>query len=317
MKKILACIVVLAGCAALSAPVAAQAADAALKKEVIRFGVGLDPAFSPVYYAAQNKMFEQAGLNVELLLLAQAADALDAVIAGQNQLGGGSESTVITRAARGDVRAFAIFGESAKFIKLAARKGITKPEEIKKFGVVPGSAGEFVSGKLLAKYGIAPDSITWVKGAPPEFPALLARGDVDAYFLWEPWPTRALSVGGTILMESGDVGYSYNMLVASSGAWLRENQAEARALAKVLGEACAQIRADPEKAAVATQAATKIPLEQARTLLKDVTCSVRDFTPEDMATYNEIADFQFKGGLVPKRADVTATMQTGYVESAR
>lgn len=312
MKRLLVCII-LAACTAWSFVATAQSANAAANNEEIRFGVGLDPAFSPIYYAAQNKLFEKEGLNVKLLLLAQAADAANAIIAGQNQLGAGSESTILTRATRGDIRAFAIFGQSSSYIKLAVRKGITKPQEIKKLGYVPGSSSDFVSHLLLKKYNINPKSIKWVPGAPPEFPALLARGDVDGYFLWEPWPTRALSVGGSILMNSGDVGYTYNMLVASSGKWLNQHPDQARAVARALSTACAQIHADPEKAAIATQEATKIPLAQARQLLKDVTCVVRDFTPKDLTMYRQIAEFQYKGGMVPKLADVKATMRSGYV----
>ncbi|MBV6273118.1 ABC transporter substrate-binding protein [Alcaligenaceae bacterium CGII-47] len=286
---------------------------ASANQEEIRFGVGLDPAFSPIYYAAQNGLFEKEGLNVKLQLLAQAADAADAIVAGQNQVGGGSESTILTRATRGDVQAFAIYGKSDRYIKLAVRKGIEKPQDIKKFGVVPGSSSDFVSRQLIKQYGMDPSQIEWVKAAPPEFPALLARGDVDAYFLWEPWPTRALSVGGTILLNSGDVGYTYNMLAASTKGWLDANPDQARAIVRALNQACVDIRADPEKAVIATQQATKIPLDQARKLLQDVDCVVSDFTPEALAMYEEVADFQYNNGGVSKRADVPATMRSGFV----
>lgn len=311
-QKLIGLGIALASCAFWAAP-----AQSAPGKEEIRLGVGIDPAYSPVYYAMQNGLFEKAGLNVAVQFLSFGADAVDAVIAGQNQLSGAAEYAVLSRAARGDVQAFVSFGQSSSLIKLAVRKGITQPDQIKKFGVVPGSAGEFVSRKLLAKYNIAPDSVSWVNGAPPEFPALLARGDIDAFFLWDPWPSRGVSVGGAILMNSGDVGYTYNMLLASSGQWLASHPDEARAVVGVLQEACAQIRADPEKAVAATQAATKMPRDQISALLKDIECVVRDFTPQDRAAYNEIADFQHASGMVAKRVDVDTVMRTGYVPASR
>lgn len=295
-------------------PLAAQAADSPLSKDEIRFGVGMDPSYSPVYYAAQHKMFEKAGLNVQLAFVPFGADAVDAVIAGQNQLSGAAEYAVLTRAARGPVQAFAIFGQSDSYIKLAVRKGITKPEQIKKFGIVSGSAGEYVSRKLISKNHIDPASVTWVRGAPPEFPALLARGDVDAYFLWDPWPERSLSVGGAILMNSGQVGYSYNMLIASSEQWLKQHPAEARAVVQVLNDACQEIRKDPEKAVAATKAATKMPADQVRKLLSQIECTVRDFTPQDLARYGDIANFQHNIGSTAKQVDVNTVFQTGYVK---
>lgn len=306
---------IVAGAVSLLSCTAGLAADAVPAKTPIKLGVGVDPAFSPIYYAAQQKLFERAGVNVELLQLAQAADAADGIIAGQNPLAGGSETTMITRAGRGDVRAIAVFGQSGTFIKLVARAGITDPKQLRKIGVVPGSASQFVSGKLLAKYGMDEKAITWVRGAPPEFPALLARGDVDGYFLWEPWPSRGVQAGGKVLLTSKDVGYSYNMLLAASGPWLDKNKEQAKAVVEALKQACRDIVAEPEKAAQATQVATKIPLAQARELLKDVECVVRDFKPEDLATYNEIADFLHSQKATAQRVDVNKVMQTGFVGS--
>ncbi len=302
---------------ALLVPFAGEVnAQSGSSQEPIRLGVGVDPAFSPIYYAVQNKLFEEAGLNVEMLQMAQSADAMDAVIAGQNQLAGGSESTVITRAAHGDVRALAVFGESGKFIKLVGRKGIDDPTDIRKLGVVRGSASEFVSGKMLEKYGMAQDDVEWIYGAPPEFPALLARGDIDAYFLWEPWPARGLDLGGSVLLHSEDAGYSYNMIIAADGAWMDANLDAAKTIVRVLDQACAAIREDPNRAAQATHAMVRIPAEQARELLTDVDCYVRDFSDGDMATYNEIADFQFDRKSVPVRADIERVMQRGFVNDA-
>ncbi|MGE0800849.1 MAG: ABC transporter substrate-binding protein [Lautropia sp.] len=296
--------------------VAIQSGAQTSERPTIRLAVGSDPAFSPIYYAAQQKLFERAGLNVQLLQLTQSADAADGLIAGTNDMAGGSETTMLTRAARGDVRTIAVFGQSARFIKLVARNGIDDPKQLKKIGIVPGSASQFVAGKILAKYGMDEKAVTWVRGAPPEFPALLARGDVDGYVLWEPWPGRGMQVGGKALMNSGDVGYSYNMLVGASGRWLEQNGGAARAVVEVLRQACDEIRADPDKAAQATQTAIKLPVAQARELLKDVECVVRDFTPQDLATYGEIAEFLHGQKTTQQRVDVNRMVQTGFARAA-
>lgn len=290
----------------------ATAQNAQLSKEPITLAVGVDPAFSPIFYAKQKNMFEQAGLNVRIIQLAQAADAMDGLVARQNVLAGGSETTAITRASRADIRGLAIFGQSSKFIKLVARPEIASPKDIKKIGFVPGSASDFVTGKMLTKFGIDPNSVALVRGAPPEFPALLSRGDVDAYFLWEPWPTNGVKLGGKVLLTSGDVGYSYNMLIVASGAWLENHAAEAKTVLRVLDQACKEIRTDPEKAAVATQAEAKIPLATARELLKDVECMVRDFTPEDLKIYGEVAEFLAQKKTTPGVVDVKKVMQSGF-----
>ncbi len=137
--------------AMLSTSLFAALPAAGAAEQPIRIGVGLDPAFAPFYYAAQQKLFERNGVDVELLTLGSAADAADGIIAGTNELAGGSETTMITRAARGDLKIIAVYTQSSRFVKLVVRKDITDAKQLKKIGIVPGSASQFATAKLLAR----------------------------------------------------------------------------------------------------------------------------------------------------------------------
>lgn len=291
---------------------AAVAQDKPLSKAVIKLGLGVDPAFSAIYHAKQTKMFEKAGLNVELIQYAQGADGIDAMIAGQVQLSSAAESTMMVRSTRGDVRALAVFSQSGTFIKFVVRKGITDLKQAKTLGIVAGSVSEYSTGKMLIKYGIDEKSIKFIKGGPPEFPALLARGDVDGYFMWEPWPSNGVKQGGTILMNSGDVGYVYNMLISTTTAWIEKNPAEAKAFLAVVAASCAELRADPAKAGAASQAEVKIPAATANELLKGVEWRVRDFTDADVKSYKEIAAFQLDRKIITKPVDVDKFLLKGF-----
>jgi NitT/TauT family transport system substrate-binding protein len=290
----------------------AAIAQEKLSKDPIVIGVGVDPAYATFFLAAQNKDFEKAGLNVELLQFTQGGDAVDGLVAGQNQLVGSAEPTTLIRAVRSDMRILAVYGQSGSYIKFVARPGITDIKQAKKFGIVPASVSDFATGKMLAKYGIDEKSVQMISGGPPEFPALLTRGDVDGYFLWEPWPTNGVALGGKILTTSGDVGYSYNMWLSASGAWFDGHKAEARAILGVLAKSCNQVTSDPAKAAAATQAQAKIPADKTLDMLKEIQCKVRDFTPADIATYKEIAQFLVDRKVTPTKADVDKYLQVGF-----
>ena len=290
----------------------AAMAQEKLSKDPIVIGVGVDPAYATFFLAAQNKEFEKAGLNVELLQFTQGGDAVDGLVAGQNQLVGSAEPTTLIRAVRSDMRILAVYGQSGTYIKFVARPGITDIKQAKKFGIVPASVSDFATGKMLAKYGIDEKSVEMVSGGPPEFPALLSRGDVDGYFLWEPWPTNGVALGGKILTTSGDVGYSYNMWLSASGAWFDKHKAEARAILGVLAKSCDEVTADPQKAAAATQAQAKIPADKTLGMLKEIQCKVRDFTPTDIATYKEIAQFLVDRKVTPTKADIDKYLQVGF-----
>src|SRR5437868_2833405 len=240
-----------AATAVLSLPAHAQT------KEPIKIAVGVDAAFVPLYLSKQAKLFDKHGVNVELVQFTQGGDALDAVAAGIAPMGGAAEPTTLIRAARSDIKVLGIYGQSATYIKMVVKASITDAKQLKKLGIVPGSVSEFSTEQMLVKYGIDPKSVEMVKAGPPEFPALLARGDVDGYFLWEPWPTNGIKQGGRILLTSGDVGYAYNMWLSANGAWLAAHQAEAKSILASLAEACEIVRADPAKGAAAVQAEAK------------------------------------------------------------
>jgi NitT/TauT family transport system substrate-binding protein len=297
---------------AFLAAIAVTSAADAQTKEPIKIAIGVDAAFAPFYVAKQNKLFEKHGVNVELVQFTQGGDALDAVAAGQMPLGGAAEPTTLIRAARTDIKVLGIYGQSGSYIKFVAKPGITDPKQARKLGVVPGSVSEFATEQMLAKLGVDRKSVELVKAGPPEFPALLARGDVDGYFLWEPWPTNGVKQGGKVLLTSGDVGYTYNMWLSASGAWLSAHQADAKAILAALAAACAIVRADPAAGAAAVQAEAKIPAATALESLKEIQCTVRDFTPADIASYDKIADFLVARKITPAKVDLSKVIQQGF-----
>lgn len=288
------------------------AAAQGLSKDVIKLGLGVDPAFSAIYYAKQAKLFEKHGVNVEVQQYTQGGDAIDSLIAGTLQLGSAAESTVMIRSTRGDIRGLSVFSQSGTFIKFVVRKGLDDVKQVKKYGIVVGSVSEFSTIKLMQKYGIDESTVSIVKGSPPEFPALLARGDVDGYFMWEPWPSMGVKQGGKILTNSGEVGYVYNMLIAANGPWFDKHRAEAMAVLKAIAEACDALRADPSKAGVASQAEIKLPAAQANELTQGVEWRMRDFSDDDMKRYKEIAAFQASRKITAKAADVDKFAQKGF-----
>ena len=300
-----------AALAFLAAIAMTPAADAQTR-EPIKIAIGVDAAFAPFYISKQNKLFEKHGVNVELVQFTQGGDALDAVAAGQMPLGGAAEPTTLIRAARTDIKVLGIYGQSGSYIKFVAKPEITDPKQARKLGVVPGSVSEFATEQMLAKLGVDRKSVELVKAGPPEFPALLARGDVDGYFLWEPWPTNGVKQGGKVLLTSGDVGYTYNMWLSANGAWLSAHQADAKAILAALAAACAIVRADPAAGAAAVQAEAKIPAATALESLKEIQCTVRDFTPADIASYDKIADFLAARKITPAKVDLSKVIQQGF-----
>jgi NitT/TauT family transport system substrate-binding protein len=72
------------------------------------------------------------------------------------------------------------------------------------------------------------------------------------------------------------------------------------------------VRADPATGAAAVQAEAKIPAATALESLKEIQCTVRDFTPADIASYDKIADFLVARKITPAKVDLSKVIQQGF-----
>ncbi|MFG1889157.1 ABC transporter substrate-binding protein [Micromonospora sp. NPDC049051] len=299
-----------AACAENQSPTESGGGEAA-PSVAVNFGVGVDPAYAPIYLADQEKLFQANGLNVTVTQFQEGTGGLDAILAKQGQITASTESSLLNRATRGDIKGLAVFSQSPSFIKLVARSGIADVAGIKKYGVVPGTVNEYATNKVLAARGISRESVEFVNASPAEMPALLQRGDVDGYIMWEPWPSRGVANGGKVLLTSGDIGYVYNLVIGVDGAWYEANKEAAKKVVQTIGQACEQLTSDPAKAGTVTEKAIKVPAAEAQKLLEGVQCQVRDFTDEDLKRYGEIAQFQQDSKIVAQKADPAAVMVKG------
>jgi NitT/TauT family transport system substrate-binding protein len=298
--------------AAATRPTALLAQDAPLK-----IGVGSDPVFSSFYLAAHEKMFEAEKLNVAVQLYADGGEAMNALVAQQVNLAAAVEPTNMVRFARAELRPLAVVYQSGRYVKMVAGKDVESLDKIKKFGIVAGSISEYCTLLALKKIGLDRDAVQMIKSGPPELPALLARGDIDAFFAWEPWPTNGVKQGGRVVMTSKDVGYVDTMWITAAAGWFDANPEPARGILKVLARACEIVVHDPARAAAAVQAVTRIPVAQTLTALKDMDAGVRDFTDADFQSYDGIAAFLAQQKMTPGVVDFRRVLQRGFYKAER
>lgn len=289
-------------------------AEQAASGEPISLSVGIDSVYAPMFLAKSEGLFEEEGVNVDIKQFAQGGEGMDAMVAGTIDTAGSADSTVLARAAREDVRPLGIFVEDrGNYVKLVTSKDIDDPSQIKTMGIVPGSISEFGAFKLMRSEGIDPKTVKLVPAGPPELPALLEQGDLDAFVIWEPWPTRAEEMGGKVLMKSGEFDLSYVLVVAAQKRWLESHQKEAKAIMNALAKASDEVEKDPAAAAEAAGAEAKLPPEQVEQAVEDLEFGVRGFDARDEKTWGEIADFLVERKLVPQRPDVEAVLSEAVV----
>ncbi|XVQ09802.1 ABC transporter substrate-binding protein [Spirillospora sp. CA-255316] len=279
----------------------------------IRIAVGIDAAYAPFFVADSKGLWSKHGLNVELVQFGRGGEAVDAIAGGQVQMAGSSDSTTIAQLQQNPaLRALLVYEESGRYLKVVTGSKITDPSRIRTMAVVPGLS-ELAATRFLESRKIDVKSVKFVTADPPEIPALLQKGEVDAYVLWEPWPAKGVGLGGKVLQTTGDYGLSYQHWLITGQRWLSGNEAAAVKVAKVLDEATALVESDPSAAAEATRKAAKVPADQTMTAVREIDFKVRDITAADLKGYADTAAFYVNTGKVKARPDVNAAVQQGWV----
>jgi NitT/TauT family transport system substrate-binding protein len=135
--------------------------------------------------------------------------------------------------------------------------------------------------------------------------AALERRDIDAFFLWEPWITKATQLvqGAHVLARSGDDGVyiltSYNYF--SQG--LIDDQPRAVAATKALLEATDFCATNPDEAAKLTGKAFRIPDTDMKLYMSRMV--YRTEMPKDvvLGNFNNAAELAVAEGIIKKTPD--------------
>jgi ABC-type nitrate/sulfonate/bicarbonate transport system substrate-binding protein len=169
-------------------------------------------AFAPFYIATEEGLFQQQGIEPELVNMATQPDTLAALVAGQVDVVGGqlSAGTFNFIARGGEARIVADKGyidpNSCDTISLIARRGLFPPDttpsrdvlQAKKFSVVPGSWNDYLADKLLAAFDLTTtDFADNVQLPSTSDLGALDNAQIDLLMQNEPWVTRLGDAGHT------------------------------------------------------------------------------------------------------------------------
>ena len=195
---------------------------AAQGPDPIRVAVGVDPVFTPWWVADEKGFFKKYNLKAEITQFSGGPALADATMAGEADFGSSGTATWMPRIVRGGLVVLANIATSPDNFKMAARTTIKSPAELrgKKVGSVGGSSTDYLWVLFAKKYNIPESELSVVPMPPPELIPSLDRGDIQAFFVWEPWPSKAVEVSGKdkvhIIANSGDVGYFLNFIAVAN-----------------------------------------------------------------------------------------------------
>lgn len=185
------------------------ASDPSTGTELTKINLGLIPIVdvAPVYVGIEQGFFEEEGLEVEITNASGGAALLPAVVAGDLDFAvSNAVSPLIAQSQGLDLKIVANSNDStgdpeADFGYILVPEGseIATPADLEGHSIGVNALGGIT--EMYVRYAVEqtggdPTEVDYVEVPPPDSPAALANGQVDAIWIVEPFSTIIQSQGG-------------------------------------------------------------------------------------------------------------------------
>ena len=203
-----------------AALLAAGTAHAQALKKITLFG---QPSVNndAIWMALEHGYFKQEGLEVDYRVFPSGTTAFQTFRTGQGDIvmTGDLPSVQYFFNNPGQYQTIAAIERDAKSYVVIARKDIRKPQDLvgKTVATRVGSTGSWFVSEYLAKNGVDPKSVP-VKNLDTQLlPAALCKGDISAFFIWQPIGSRTLEICANDAHQLADAtGYIQGYLGAGA-----------------------------------------------------------------------------------------------------
>lgn len=177
----------------------------AADKASYRIGLGPWVGFGPLYLAKENGYFDEAGINVDLVVLTGLAERNSALKSGKlAALAAPVDYFVLAAGNNLETTIVMAIDESVGGDGIVAKKDINTVEELKgkKVAFQRGLPGEFFLRSLLRDHKVSINDLETLDMETSQAGAAFLSGRVDAAVVWEPWLTKAKEEGGGHILAS-------------------------------------------------------------------------------------------------------------------
>ncbi|MBI4321404.1 MAG: ABC transporter substrate-binding protein [Chloroflexi bacterium] len=243
----------------------------------IRIGSSSGAGSLAIVVADVEGMYKKRNLETTIKMMPSSVDTVNAMLAGDVDSSLPSATIVNNTIGRGgDI---VILGVATRFEateKVIGRPDIKGPADLKgkKIAAAKGSSSEYMMSLYLKKGGLTAKDVEWVYADPPEIVALMDRGEVVAFSLWEPFPTRSLELSASkvkILAAGMELGHDSGLHLLTMRKFDQENQEALTRYLAALHEANQFIAKNHDRAAQILADKIKVDTAQASKLIKETT----------------------------------------------
>ncbi|MBM3502250.1 MAG: ABC transporter substrate-binding protein [Alphaproteobacteria bacterium] len=283
-------------------------------------GVGPDASAGSVLAGVRKGIFQKHGVTVQLKVFNSGQESLEAVLTGQADTTINGPFNIPPVAARGGkIKILAELERSDQQFGVAAKTGIKGPQDLigKKVGTQFNTSPDYYYRLYTKKYGLDEGKITLQNIAFAQLVPALAKGDIDAFFAFEPHITRAVEAvpGATIIHRSGQEGVMPLLVYLGASEKLYSNKALAVAFMKGLVEAGDWVNSNRDEAAAMLVAEFSLKPEDAKRFNSYFDYSVR-WNRKSMAELEAVNQFMSDRKLLPQTADLSKLVAVEFLKEA-
>jgi NitT/TauT family transport system substrate-binding protein len=242
-----------------AAPGSAQA-QAPEQRSVEIWAVRDPQEAAAIALAKELNYYKDEGLDVTVKWIVSGTDMPSLVASGQINFAGESVTTAAILRDKGiDIRYVMPTANIAgtQCIVLGPDTKLRSPKDLegKKIGMAAGSGVAIAIRNMAKQYDVDYSKLVFVNLQPPDQAPALARGDIDAMAVWQPWALAGVSLGGKLYF-TGNKSYidgtekPVNWMYLDSGLnvpaqYLAKNPNTVRAVIRALLKAIDYINANP------------------------------------------------------------------------
>jgi ABC-type nitrate/sulfonate/bicarbonate transport system substrate-binding protein len=292
------------------------------KLDEVTFAVGADPGYFHYIVAIKKQLLKPYGINGTSSFFSTGSDALDSVLTGTSDVGGGGElSSLVRRLKGGKIYTVGRGAHSGKHLGIVVHANVKTPSDLegKKIGLQFGTSAQNYIQLYQQEYALNASKMQIINVDAASQAAALSRGDIDVSVIWEPWRDKMLQIvpGTHVLALSGDNGlYPVNIDMYFGQRLINNQDLGARALKGII--AGAKWISDPANIAEAsaiTSAAIKVDAATAKSYIQKIwTYNVE--WPGDMQSMFDVA-VTFDKTLKDKSLDQVTNWNTFYADFLR
>jgi NitT/TauT family transport system substrate-binding protein len=186
---------------------------------------------APVWIAREAGIFEDEGVDAEVLLVRGSGRVTEALVANEVQFGNFAAPLAVEMNRKGGDLVFLTGGLNWIVQMIIGRPEIEAASQLrgKTFGIAGGTGGvdHLLVPYLLQRYGVdfERDMQTRTIESQPDAIEKMAAGEIDAALFSPPYAFEATKRGNRILIDGGDLRIDYQLGgIVASRAFVAENQ---------------------------------------------------------------------------------------------